>query len=41
MGGSLEWLDIDWAEYTNLKTWYDLISDRPTVQRGLTVMEMD
>ncbi len=33
-----EWQDINWAEYPHLKEWFDLISQREAVQRGLTVL---
>jgi len=33
-----EWLDIDWTIYPNLKEWFDRISMREAVQKGLTVM---
>jgi glutathione S-transferase len=26
---------IDWADYPHLKKWFDLISERPAVQRGV------
>jgi GST-like protein len=29
---------IDWANYPNLKAWFDLISARPAVQRGVQVL---
>lgn len=29
---------IDWADYPALKKWFDLISDRPAVQRGVQVL---
>ena len=29
---------IDWADYPNLKKWFDLISARPAVQRGVKVL---
>jgi GST-like protein len=29
---------IDWADYPHAKRWFDVISDRPAVQRGVTVL---
>jgi GST-like protein len=29
---------IDWADYPHLKQWFDLISARPAVQRGVKVL---
>ena len=29
---------IDWADYPHLKVWFDLISARPAVQRGVQVL---
>jgi GSH-dependent disulfide-bond oxidoreductase len=29
---------IDWADYPQLKKWFDLIADRPAVQRGVKVL---
>ena len=29
---------IDWADYPQLKAWYDQIGDRPAVQRGVAVL---
>ncbi len=29
---------IDWAEYPTLKSWFDRISERPAVQRGVQVL---
>ncbi|MEY4490280.1 MAG: hypothetical protein RLY41_86, partial [Pseudomonadota bacterium] len=29
---------IDWTDYPHLKTWFDLISARPAVQRGVQVL---
>ena len=29
---------IDWADYPNAKRWFDQISQRPAVQRGLAVL---
>jgi glutathione S-transferase len=33
-----EWLDIDWTPYPHLRRWFDALSERPTVQKGLTVL---
>ena len=33
-----EWLDIDWVNYPSLKRWYDLLSKRPAIQKGLTAL---
>jgi len=29
---------IDWADYPHLKKWFDLVSERPAVQRGVKVL---
>lgn len=29
---------IDWADYPNVKRWFDVISERPAVQRGVEVL---
>jgi GSH-dependent disulfide-bond oxidoreductase len=29
---------IDWADYPHLQAWFDLIGDRPAVQRGVKVL---
>ncbi len=29
---------IDWADFPHLKAWYDLIGERPAVQRGVAVL---
>lgn len=29
---------IDWADYPRLKTWFDKVSERPAVQRGVQVL---
>ena len=29
---------IDWADYPQLKIWFDRISERPAVQRGVQVL---
>ena len=29
---------IDWADYPNVKRWFDIISERPAVQRGVEVL---
>jgi GST-like protein len=29
---------IDWADYPNVKRWFDEISERPAVRRGVTVL---
>jgi len=31
--------DIDFAEFPNVKRWFEAISERPAVQRGLAVLE--
>ena len=42
--GSIPWLrnwqnhGIDWTDYPHLKKWFDLISERPAVQRGVAVL---
>lgn len=33
-----EWLDIDWTDYPHLKRWFDRISEREAVKKGLTVL---
>jgi GST-like protein len=30
---------IDWADYPNAKRWFDEISERPAVQRGVKILE--
>ena len=35
-----EWLDINWHEYPNVKRWFDAVSARPAVQRGLVAQEV-
>lgn len=32
-----EWQEVDLAEFPNVKRWYDMIDQRPAVQRGLLV----
>ena len=32
-----EWHEIDWANYPNVKRWYQAIADRPAVKRGYDV----
>jgi GST-like protein len=32
-----EWHKVDLADFPNVKRWYDVISDRPAVQRGMKV----
>ncbi|MBU0726259.1 MAG: glutathione S-transferase N-terminal domain-containing protein [Alphaproteobacteria bacterium] len=32
-----EWHGIDWADFPNLKRWFDEISARPAVQKGMAV----
>lgn len=32
-----EWQQVDLAEYPNVKRWFDIISARPAVARGITV----
>ncbi len=29
---------IDWVDYPHLKKWFDLVSERPAVQRGVNVL---
>ena len=29
---------IDWADYPHLKAWFDLVSARPAVMRGVAVL---
>ncbi|MDO8262781.1 MAG: glutathione binding-like protein, partial [Gallionella sp.] len=29
---------IDWADYPQLKAWFDKIADRPAVKRGVAVL---
>ena len=29
---------IEWADYPNVKRWFDIISERPAVQRGVEVL---
>jgi GST-like protein len=29
---------IDWADYPHVKRWFDVISERPAVQRGVEVL---
>lgn len=33
-----DWLDIDWALYPQLKRWFDSISGREAVRKGLSVL---
>ncbi len=37
--GRWEWHGIEWADYPNLKRWFDTIGERPAVQRGMQVPE--
>lgn len=32
-----EWHGIDWANYPNLKRWFDKVGARPAVQKGMAV----
>ena len=32
------WLDIDWNKFPNLKAWYDRLSARPTIQKGMNAL---
>ena len=36
-----EWLDLDWVRYPNLKRWFDVISRRPAVRRGLVAQQLE
>ena len=36
-----EWLELNWDRYPNLRRWYDAISARPAVQRGLVAQEVE
>jgi len=29
---------IDWADYPHLQAWFDLVGERPAVQRGVKVL---
>jgi GST-like protein len=33
-----EWQKVDLGDYPNVKRWFDAISERPAVQRGMTVL---
>ncbi len=33
-----EWLDISWTEFPNLKAWYDRLSERPAIRKGLAAL---
>jgi GST-like protein len=33
-----QWLDIDWNKFPNLKAWYDRLSERPAIQKGLSAL---
>ena len=33
-----QWLDIDWNIFPNLKDWYDRLSERPAIQKGLSAL---
>ena len=33
-----QWLDIDWNKFPNLKAWYDRLSERPAIQKGLNAL---
>ena len=36
-----EWLKLDWSLYPNLYRWFETISARPAVQRGLEAQVVD
>ncbi len=36
-----EWLKLDWSLYPNLHRWFETISARPAVQRGLVAQAVD
>jgi GST-like protein len=33
-----EWLDISWTKFPNLKAWYDRLSERPAIRKGLAAL---
>jgi len=33
-----QWLDIDWNKFPNLKDWYDRLSERPAIQKGMNAL---
>jgi GST-like protein len=33
-----EWIGIDWSKYPHVKRWFDAISDRPAVKKGLDIL---
>ena len=35
-----DWLDINWHEYPHVKRWFDTVSARPAVQRGLVAQQV-
>jgi len=35
-----EWQQVDLAEFPNVKRWFDTISARPAVQRGITIPKL-
>ena len=36
-----EWYDLDWSSYPNVKRWFDRVAQRPSVKRGLEVLDVD
>lgn len=35
--GRWEWHDIDWADFPNVKRWFDTVGARPAVARGMEI----
>ncbi len=35
-----EWIDLPWDRFPNVKRWFDGMSARPAVQKGLTVQQV-